>query len=51
MAAGVLKAADGALGSTGRLVRICYDEFNSLARAVLSRTGLKPAGGGTDEYR
>ncbi len=32
-----LRAADGALGSTGRLVQICYLEFQQLANALLDR--------------
>ena len=36
-----LRAADGALGSTSRLVSTCYSEFERLARAVLARAGLK----------
>lgn len=32
-----LRAADGALGSTGRLVRTCYLEFQDLATTVLNR--------------
>jgi hypothetical protein len=32
-----LRAADGALGRTGRLVRTCYLEFQDLATTVLNR--------------
>jgi hypothetical protein len=32
-----LRAADGALGSTARLVRTCFLEFEALAVAVLNR--------------
>ncbi len=35
-----LRAADGALGSTGRLVQTCYLEFQQLANTVLDRVGL-----------
>lgn len=31
-----LRAADGALGSTGRLVQTCYREFEDLARRVMA---------------
>lgn len=35
-----LRAADGALGSTARLVTICFNEFDALADAVLEHAGL-----------
>jgi len=35
-----LRAADGALGSTARLVAICFDEFQALAGTVLARAGI-----------
>lgn len=38
-----LKAADGALGSTARLVQICFNEFATLADAVLERAGVPTA--------
>jgi chromosome partitioning protein len=31
-----LRPADGALGSMGRLVQICYREFEDLAKTVLT---------------
>jgi chromosome partitioning protein len=37
-----LRAADGALGSIGRLVQTCYQEFAALARTVAARAGLPP---------
>ncbi len=37
-----LRAADGALGSTGRLVRTCYLEFEDLATKVLNRAMPHP---------
>lgn len=37
-----LRAADGALGSTARLVRICYLEFQELANTVLERAMPRP---------
>ena len=36
-----LQAADGAIGSTQRLVRICLQEYRALAREILNR--LDPA--------
>ena len=38
-----LRAADGALGSTARLVQICFDEFAGLADALLDRSGVREA--------
>lgn len=35
-----LRAADGALGSTGRLVQICFDEFRALAETIAAKAGL-----------
>ena len=35
-----LRAADGAVDSTGRFVQICYNEFRSLSSEVLSRLDL-----------
>lgn len=35
-----LRAADGALGSTGRLVQKCHAEFEALAREMLDRVGV-----------
>lgn len=36
-----LRAADGALGSTARLVQICFNEFSALADTVLDRTAVR----------
>jgi len=36
-----LRAADGALGSTGRYVETCAREFRALARTVLRATGVE----------
>jgi len=36
-----LRAADGALGSTGRLVSICFREFHGLAASVLEHAGIE----------
>lgn len=36
-----LRAADGALGSTQRYVKTCYDEFRTLAQDVLARAGVR----------
>ncbi|MDQ3721726.1 MAG: ParA family protein [Actinomycetota bacterium] len=36
-----LRAADGALGSTGRLVSICFREFEGLAASVLDHAGIE----------
>lgn len=38
-----LRAADGALGSTGRLVQICFDEFRTLAEAIATKAGVPTA--------
>ena len=38
-----LRAADGALGSTGRYVETCEREFRELARTVLRATGVETA--------
>ncbi|MGH8931076.1 MAG: ParA family protein [Egibacteraceae bacterium] len=38
-----LKAADGALGSTGRLVQICYGEFQRLAVRLMDAAGIPAA--------
>jgi len=35
-----LRAADGALGSTGRLVQTCYREFEDLADRVMTEVGI-----------
>jgi cellulose biosynthesis protein BcsQ len=35
-----LRAADGALGSTGRLVQTCYREFEDLAGRVMDAAGI-----------
>jgi cellulose biosynthesis protein BcsQ len=35
-----LRAADGALGSTGRLVQTCYREFDDLAGRVMEAAGI-----------
>lgn len=35
-----LRAADGALGSHGRLVQICFEEFKAFADPVAERAGL-----------
>lgn len=35
-----LRAADGALGSTGRLVQTCYREFEDLAARVMHAAGI-----------
>lgn len=35
-----LRAADGALGSTSRLVQTCYREFEQLANTVMSSAGV-----------
>jgi len=35
-----LRAADGALGSTGRLVQTCYREFEELAGRVMEAAGI-----------
>lgn len=35
-----LRAADGALGSTGRLVQICYQEFRELTERIMEATGM-----------
>lgn len=35
-----LRTADGALGSTQRYVKTCYDEFHALAVDVLARAGV-----------
>jgi chromosome partitioning protein len=35
-----LRAADGALGSTGRLVQICFDEFRTLTERIAELTNL-----------
>lgn len=35
-----LRAADGALGSTGRLVQTCYLDFENLARRVMTAAGI-----------
>jgi hypothetical protein len=35
-----LRAADGALGSTGRLVQICFDEFKALAERLVTAVGI-----------
>jgi chromosome partitioning protein len=35
-----LRAADGALGSTGRLVQTCYREFEDLAERVMTEVGI-----------
>jgi chromosome partitioning protein len=37
-----LRAADGALGSTGRLVQTCEREFRALAHTVLRVAGVEP---------
>jgi chromosome partitioning protein len=37
-----LRAADGALGSTGRLVQTCYREFHELTTLILQRIGYQP---------
>ncbi len=34
-----LRAADGAIGSHARLVQICYEDFERLARRVLDAMG------------
>lgn len=52
-----LRAADGALGSTGRLVRTCYLEFEDLATQVVDRATAHPdlpstaSGGAVDSSR
>lgn len=38
-----LKAADGALGSTGRLVQTCYREFEQLAIRLMDAAGIAAA--------
>lgn len=35
-----LRAGDGALGSTGRLVQTCYREFRDLAERVMNAAGV-----------
>jgi hypothetical protein len=35
-----IRPADGALGSHGRLVQICFEEFRALADRVAERAGL-----------
>lgn len=35
-----LRAADGALGSTGRLVQTCFEEFHALAERVAEAAGV-----------
>lgn len=40
-----LRAADGALGSTARLVQTCGSEFRNLATTVLTRVGAMPTAG------
>ena len=35
-----LRAADGALGSTSRLVQTCYREFEQLANSVMSAANI-----------
>jgi hypothetical protein len=35
-----LRAADGALGSHGRLVQICFEEFKAFAERVAERAEL-----------
>lgn len=35
-----LRAADGALGSTGRLVQTCYEEFHRLTKRIARATNL-----------
>lgn len=37
-----LRAADGALGSMGRLVKLCYEEFRTLSIRVARGVGLSP---------
>jgi len=39
-----LRAADAAVGSTARLVAICFDEFQALADTVLVRAGITRVG-------
>jgi len=37
-----LRPGDGALGATADFVRRCYEDFEALAKEVVSRLGLEP---------